>query len=449
MKKLTIFFTLILVFAFGTISVYGETTEAQNSTYLTQTTPATDTNAEKIYYYDDYQDLIDQIYQDVYDEIYQELYSEIISDVNSQFYEDIYQEVTEKVNELLDETEFSVYVDDFQQQLFDVIQIADSSVLGVVSYLNTEAKGVGSGVVYRYDDLTEYYYLITNHHVVKEGNNFSVAFSDSSEYVANLIGYDTEVDIAILRFKAQDKSGITISSLSTSSNLTKGIFVLSSGNPSGLNFFGSVTLGIIGGLERKIDTNEYIDYIQHDSAINPGNSGGPIYNLAGEVIGINVSKLADTSIEGMGFAIPIDLVKRIIERIENNTLSANTIMPRLGALYYEIPNYYSNGKVSIKNLIINGTRRTDAITLDLPSGIDYGLLVYDIIAMQTLYNTPIKSGDIIYRINDVIIEDEQAYFEYIYHNFEAGDSVTIYYYELDDINLEYNPIPQNYEVTFS
>ncbi len=449
MKKLTIFFALILVFAFGTISVYGETTESQSSTYLTQTAPVTDTNAEKIYYYDDYQDLIDQIYQDVYDEIYQELYNEIISDVNSQFYEDIYQEVTDKVNELLEQTEFSVYVDDFQQQLFDVIQIADSSVLGVVSYLDDEAKGVGSGVVYRYDELTEYYYLITNHHVVKEGNNFSVAFSDSSEYLANLIGYDTEVDIAILRFKAQDKTGITISSLSTSSNLTKGIFVLSSGNPSGLNFFGSVTLGIIGGLERKIDTNEYIDYIQHDSAINPGNSGGPIYNLAGEVIGINVSKLADTSIEGMGFAIPIDLVKRIIERIENNTLTANTIMPRLGALYYEIQNYYNNGTVSVKNLIINGTRRTDSLTLDLPSGIDYGLMVYDIIVMQTLYNTPIKSGDIIYRINDVLIEDEQGYFEYIYNNFEAGDSVTIYYYELDDIDLEYNPVPQNYEVTFS
>ena len=357
--------------------------------------------------------------------------------------------MTSKVNELLAQTEFSVYVDDFQQQLFDVIQIADSSVLGVVSYLNTEAKGVGSGVVYRYDEQTEYYYIITNHHVVKEGNNFSVAFSDSSEYVATLIGYDTEVDIAILKFQAQDKTNITISNLSTSSNLTKGMFVLSSGNPSGLNFYGSVTLGIIGGLERKIDDNEYIDYIQHDSAINPGNSGGPIYNLSGEVIGINVSKLADTSIEGMGFAIPIDLVKRVIERIENKTLTANTIMPRLGALYYEIPNYYSNGKVSVKNLIINGIRRTDAITLDLPSGIDYGLLIYDIIVMQTLYNTPIKSGDIIYRINDVLIEDEQAYYEYIYHNFEAGDSVTIYYYELDDINLEYNPVPQNYEVTFS
>jgi serine protease Do len=449
MKKLTIFFALVLIFAFGTISVYGETTETPTTTFLTQTSAISETNEDKIYYYNDYQDLIDQVYQDVYDDIYEELYNEIIDDINSQFYEDIYQSVTNKVNEMLENTEFSVYVDEFQQQLFDVIEIADSSVLGVVSYLGTEAKGVGSGVVYRYDEQSENYYLITNHHVVKEGNNFSVAFSDSSEYVANLIGYDTEVDIAILQFKAPDKPNITLSNLSTSDDLTKGIFVLSSGNPSGLNFYGSVTLGIIGGLERKIDDNEYIDYIQHDSAINPGNSGGPIYNLNGEVIGINVSKLADTSIEGMGFAIPIDLVKRVIERIENGTLTVNTIMPRLGALYYEVQNYYNNGQVSVKNLIINGARRTDAITLDLPSGIDYGLLVYDIITLQTLYNTPIKSGDLIYRINDVLIEDEAAYYEYIYNNFEAGDTVTIYYYELDDINLEYNPIPQNYEVTFS
>jgi serine protease Do len=327
-------------------------------------------------------------------------------------------------------------VDDFQQQIYDVIDIADKSAFGVLTYAGSEPVATGSGVVYKYSSSQDLYYLITNEHVVAEGNNYSVVFSDGSEYVANLIGYDTEVDIAILTFRAADKI-INPSVLGVSSTLKKGMIMLSAGNPQGFDFYGSITLGIVSGLERKLDSNQYIDYVQHDSAINPGNSGGPLYNLNGEVIGINVSKLADTEIEGMGFALPIDLVKRIINRIEEGSLTANTIMPRIGAKYYDIKTYYDNGQVSVKNLIINGNVRSDEITLDLPQGVQTGFLIYNIITDGSLDDTVLKSGDIIYQINDFVVTSEEDYFEYIYSNYESGDMISISYYSLNHNSLEY------------
>jgi len=397
---------------------------------------ASTTTSNKVYYYNDYQDLISQIYEDVYSDIYQEIYNDIMLDINEEFQDEIYNQVVLKANQFIEENEISVYVDDFQQQIYDVIDIADKSAFGVLTYAGSEPVASGSGVVYKYSSSQDLYYLITNEHVVAEGNNYSVVFSDGSEYVANLIGYDTEVDIAILTFRAADKI-INPSVLGVSSTLKKGMIMLSAGNPQGFDFYGSITLGIVSGLERKLDSNQYIDYVQHDSAINPGNSGGPLYNLNGEVIGINVSKLADTEIEGMGFALPIDLVKRIINRIEEGSLTANTIMPRIGAKYYEVKTYYDNGQVSVKNLIINGNVRSDEITLDLPQGVQTGFLIYNIITDGSLDDTVLKSGDIIYQINDFVVTSEEDYFEYIYSNYESGDMISISYYSLNHNSLEY------------
>ncbi|MFA7106105.1 MAG: trypsin-like peptidase domain-containing protein [Candidatus Izemoplasmatales bacterium] len=437
MKKNLIFILFLAIVTLGAIAVNAQNLNENELTSSTSQLTASTTTSNKVYYYNDYQDLISQIYEDVYSDIYQEIYNDIMLDINEEFQDEIYNQVVLKANQFIEENEISVYVDDFQQQIYDVIDIADKSAFGVLTYAGSEPVATGSGVVYKYSSSQDLYYLITNEHVVAEGNNYSVVFSDGSEYVANLIGYDTEVDIAILTFRAADKI-INPSVLGVSSTLKKGMIMLSAGNPQGFDFYGSITLGIVSGLERKLDSNQYIDYVQHDSAINPGNSGGPLYNLNGEVIGINVSKLADTEIEGMGFALPIDLVKRIINRIEEGSLTANTIMPRIGAKYYDIKTYYDNGQVSVKNLIINGNVRSDEITLDLPQGVQTGFLIYNIITDGSLDDTVLKSGDIIYQINDFVVTSEEDYFEYIYSNYESGDMISISYYSLNHNSLEYS-----------
>jgi len=436
MKKNLIFILFLAIVTLGAIAVNAQNLNESELTSSTSQLTASTTTSNKVYYYNDYQDLISQIYEDVYSDIYQEIYNGIMLDINEEFQDEIYNQVVLKANQFIEENEISVYVDDFQQQIYDVIDIADKSAFGVLTYAGSEPVASGSGVVYKYSSSQDLYYLITNEHVVAEGNNYSVVFSDGSEYVANLIGYDTEVDIAILTFRAADKI-INPSVLGVSSTLKKGMIMLSAGNPQGFDFYGSITLGIVSGLERKLDSNQYIDYVQHDSAINPGNSGGPLYNLNGEVIGINVSKLADTEIEGMGFALPIDLVKKIINRIEEGSLTANTIMPRIGAKYYDIKTYYDNGQVSVKNLIINGNVRSDEITLDLPQGVQTGFLIYNIITDGSLDDTVLKSGDIIYQINDFVVTSEEDYFEYIYSNYESGDMISISYYSLNHNSLEY------------
>jgi len=437
MKKNLIFILFLAIVTLGAIAVNAQNLNESELTSSTSQLTASTTTSNKVYYYNDYQDLISQIYEDVYSDIYQEIYNDIMLDINEEFQDEIYNQVVLKANQFIEENEISVYVDDFQQQIYDVIDIADKSAFGVLTYAGSEPVATGSGVVYKYSSSQDLYYLITNEHVVAEGNNYSVVFSDGSEYVANLIGYDTEVDIAILTFRAADKI-INPSVLGVSSTLKKGMIMLSAGNPQGFDFYGSITLGIVSGLERKLDSNQYIDYVQHDSAINPGNSGGPLYNLNGEVIGINVSKLADTEIEGMGFALPIDLVKRIINRIEEGSLTTNTIMPRIGAKYYDIKTYYDNGQVSVKNLIINGNVRSDEITLDLPQGVQTGFLIYNIITDGSLDDTVLKSGDIIYQINDFVVTSEEDYFEYIYSNYESGDMISISYYSLNHNSLEYS-----------
>jgi len=446
MKRLIIFVASLMVVFMGMYTVSGQEVTTDSTSEQTTTLPELTTSENSLYTFSNYEELISQLYEKVYNDIYDEVYNQIIAGLDAQFYDDIYDLVEQQANQLLTDEEISVYIDDFQQMLYEVADIAGNSVLGVMSYLGTEPVAVGSSVVYKYDQISQNYYIITNHHVIAEGNNFSVVFEDGTKYVANLMGYDTEVDIAVLRFSAPDQSFIQVSTLGDSSTLSQGMFLLSAGNPQGLDFYGSVTMGIISGLERKVDDNEYIGYLQHDSAINPGNSGGPVYNLNGEVIGINVSKYAIIEIEGMGFAIPINLVKRIIERIEDNNLPEHTIVPRLGADYYDVSQYLSNGTVTVNNLTINGTLIVEEITLTLPSGITSGLLLYDIHDNSTLSLSSLKSGDLVYKINNHTILHNQDYYDYIYSNFEAGDTITLYYYELNHDTLQYSTVLQSVDV---
>ena len=433
MKKTLIFVGVILtigLFAFFN-QVSGETTTA-----LTSTTSDAVTFEENLYYYTDSQDLINQIYEDIYDDVYEQIYAEVIDELTEEFYEEIYETIEEQLVDLLSAEELELYVADFQQNLYDVIEIGEGSVFGITNYISEDEVSIGSGVVYKYDASEDLYYMITNHHVIDNGGSYEIRFADETTVSATVLGYDTEVDIAVVTFSGAGLDFIRVSTLGDSASNSVSEFVLAIGNPIGYNFYNSATLGIISGLEREVDTNNYIDYIQHDAAINGGNSGGPIYNIDGEVVGINVSKFANVEVEGMGFAIPINLVKRIVERIEDGTLTENTIMPRIGCSYYVVDERIEEGEVFLDRLTVNGSDKLN-LTIPLPNGITDGIIVNEITNSGTL-DGYLKSGDLIVEINSYIIEGEAGFQEYLYGNFEAGDHITIYYYAFDEANYNYD-----------
>lgn len=307
MKKLLFVFLSLGVTIFGTIKIISQTTEVTSlPTSSTTTTSETTTN---------YSDLLSQIYAEVYSQIYAEVYSEIMIEIDQEFFETIYSEYESRILDLLNDEEIGVFYDELQNQIYEVVAIADKSVFGVLTKVEGVGVAGGSGVVYKYDEQTETYYLITNEHVIEGGDAYEIILADESTIEATLLGFDIDTDIAVLTFKSE--LDITVSELGDSGSLTRGEFIIAAGNPESFDFFGSITLGVISGLNRTLSSNSSVKYIQHDAAINPGNSGGPIYNLNGEVIGINVSKYATSTIEGMGFSIPIDTAKIIISDIEN------------------------------------------------------------------------------------------------------------------------------------
>jgi len=197
-----------------------------------------------------------------------------------------------------------------------VAQSAMDSVVGITTvsiqhfgFFQQEVDGVGSGVIVDSDG-----YILTNAHVINNGEtkNIKVLFNNGDEKEAKVLWYDSLLDLAILKVNA---SGLPVAKLGDSDDLLIGETVVAIGNPLGLEFQSTVTSGIISGLHRSItvDGNVIDDLIQTDASINPGNSGGPLLNVKGEVIGINTAKI--TTGEGLGFAIPINTIKPVIEQI--------------------------------------------------------------------------------------------------------------------------------------
>ena len=169
-------------------------------------------------------------------------------------------------------------------------------------------RGVGSGVVYNSDG-----YVITNQHVVRGASVISVTLEDGQEYEAQIIGEDEKTDIAVIKI---DKKNLKEAQLGDSDKLKVGETVVAIGSPLGEEFAGSVTSGIISYTERNLNLgNRNAKLIQTDTVINPGSSGGALINKEGEVIGINSLKISSSKVEGMSFAIPINIAKSVAQEI--------------------------------------------------------------------------------------------------------------------------------------
>ncbi len=176
------------------------------------------------------------------------------------------------------------------------------SIFGGYAQSNAE----GSGIILSKDG-----YIVTNNHVVENSNSVLVTLNTGVEYEAKVIGADEQTDLAVI--KIDPKEELTVATLGDSNQLEVGERVVAIGNPMGLEFFGSVTQGIVSAVNRSINIeNRTMNLIQTDAAINSGNSGGALINAYGEVIGINSVKVASSGIEGMSFAIPISEASPII-----------------------------------------------------------------------------------------------------------------------------------------
>ncbi len=180
---------------------------------------------------------------------------------------------------------------------------ANTGIFGSSTY----AEGTGSGIIISDDG-----FIVTNNHVIDGASAITVTLNTGSEYEAELIGSDSKTDLAVL--KISPKEPLTVAELGDSSTLEVGERAVAIGNPLGMEFFGSTTQGIVSAVNRTITVeNTTMTVIQTDAAINQGNSGGALVNAYGQVIGINAVKISSSTVEGMGFAIPISDAKPVLQ----------------------------------------------------------------------------------------------------------------------------------------
>jgi len=213
-----------------------------------------------------------------------------------------------------------------------VAEAVGPSVVGIINQRTyydffrgkrTQVAG-GSGVVFRQDGL--YSYIATNQHVVAGAEELYVVLADGRRLETELVGEDWWTDLAVVRV---EDSTLPVAALGDSDLLVPGELVIAIGNPVDMEFQRSVTVGVVSGLNRKVRYSDEREFrlIQTDAAINPGNSGGPLLNASGEVVGINNLKIATAEVEGMGFAIPINLARRVLDDL---VVYGRVIRPYLG-----------------------------------------------------------------------------------------------------------------------
>lgn len=273
--------------------------------------------------------------------------------------------------------------------------------------LTSDASGEGSGVI-----MSEDGYIITNAHVVADTTAIKVILSTEEVYEAEVIGSDLNTDLALLKINA---TGLTPAEFGDSTALEIGDLAIAIGNPGGLLFSGSATVGYISNLDRNIvDSHGFsMSCIQTDAAINPGNSGGALANDMGQVVGITSSKVAATSFEGMGFAIPMHEVKPIIDMLKQD--GRVTGRPMIGITYSQVIDEMT-GKM-----------------YGLPSGI----IVTDVTSGTDAEAQGLKKGDIIHKIDETVIK-EAADIHKELKNHKPGDSVKLTVFRRDFLDSTSN-----------
>lgn len=286
-----------------------------------------------------------------------------------------------------------------------------------------EETSEGSGVIYKLEGKTAY--IVTNNHVVEKQDGLEVLLKDGSRVKATLVGTDSYTDLAVLKVESDKVANIKPAVFGDSSSLKVGEPAIALGSPLGSQYANSVTSGIISSLNRQVvNQNEdgqtiNINAIQTDAAINPGNSGGPLVNMAGQVIGINSSKIVQTesnvSVEGIGFAIPSNDVVNVINQLEKD---GKVVRPALG--------------VTMVNLSDLSTEQVSEI-VKTPSSVTQGVVLNTVQPSTPADQAGLKKYDVITKIDDTDVSTGLELQSELYKH-KVGDTVKITYYRQDKKN---------------
>lgn len=254
-------------------------------------------------------------------------------------------------------------------------------------------QGSGSGVIFREDG-----YIVTNNHVIKGASSLIVSLADGRDVEATVIGADEATDLAVIKIEADN---LTVASFGDSDALQVGELVVAIGNPLGSDFARTVTDGIVSGKDRTLKVGDQTyQLLQTNAAINSGNSGGALVNSTGQVIGINSVKVEQAGVEGLGFAIPINEAKPIIEELMNN------------------------GYVSRPYMGISGGTVDESLANRYQLPVKHGVFVSEVQSGGPANKAGLMPGDIIYKLDGEILQDMDQLSETLATH-KAGDSMNL------------------------
>lgn len=293
-----------------------------------------------------------------------------------------------------------------------VEKVYDTVVVVEVYDENNNMLSTGTGFVYK--KAQDKAYLMTNNHVISGGETIKVLFTDGTELDAKVVGSDTYSDIAVL--SVDDSNKIITATMGESEKSKVGDTLFTVGSPEGSDYAGTVTKGILSAKERLVAvalesstaSDYYMEVLQTDAAINPGNSGGPICNINGEVIGITNMKLVSDTVEGMGFAIPIEEALNVAEVLEKE---GKITRPKLGVSISTVSNklelYYQSGIL-------------------VPNDIEEGIVVVSVESGSSAEKAGLKKGDVITKLAGTNTGD-LAEFRYELYKHIPGEEVEVTY----------------------
>ncbi|ENH95950.1 serine protease [Gracilibacillus halophilus YIM-C55.5] len=312
---------------------------------------------------------------------------------------------------------------DISTRISDIVSEVTPAVVGVVNVQSgmslwdqeeENQQGIGSGVIYKIDNSSAY--IITNHHVIQGADQVEIMLPDESRVEASIVGSDMFTDLAVIEIDASyAEQAIEIG---TSSQVNVGEPAIAIGNPLGMNLSGSVTQGIISGTQRAIpqDFNGdgradwQAEVIQTDAAINPGNSGGALINMEGQLIGINSMKIAQSAVEGIGFAIPVDDAIPVIQELEQN---GEVTRAYLGVEAY-----------SLEDVAQAEWDRS----LELPAEVEGGIYIRSVEPMSPAEQGGLEAYDVITALDGEPIYNIVDLRKHLYQEKSVGETLEITYY---------------------
>jgi serine protease Do len=307
------------------------------------------------------------------------------------------------------------------EMIVDAVQKVRPAVVGVInlkkgqSWMSAEATletGTGTGVIF--EEIAGKARIVTNNHVIQGAEEVVISLPSGERKKATILGADETTDLAVLEMDAVGIEGVA--PFGDSSALQPGETAIAIGNPLGLAFSQTVTVGVISSVERAIpmdfnDDGQYdweLDVIQTDAAINPGNSGGALVNLDGKVIGINSLKIADDGVEGLGFAIPINDAKPIIEELIQH---GRVRRPFLGVTPRDVHTLLESDRTQ---------------TLQLPEGVRAGIVLLEV--QGPALEAGLVRWDVIIKLDNQPIQTAAQLRKYLYREKKIGSTLKVEFY---------------------